>query len=184
MAYTLDPAHSSVEFAVKHMIIATTKGRFGKFDVDAYVDEQDLTKSRATVTIDANSIDTRDEGRDTHLRSADFFDVANHPTLTFVTTKLTGKGSDYKVTGDLTIRGVTKEVTLDGEVSGPVNDPWGNTRFGISVSGKVNRKEWGLSWNAALEAGGFVVSDDVRLSVELELTQAVAVPAAAAAAAR
>lgn len=178
MAFTLDPTHSSIEFAVKHMVIATTKGRFAKFDVDANVDEQQPANSTATITIDANSIDTRDEGRDTHLRSADFFDVAKYPTLTFVTKKLEDKGGgDYRVTGDLTVRDVTKEVTLDGEVSGPVKDPWGNTRFGISANGKLNRKQWGLNWNAALEAGGFLVSDDVRLSIELELMQPAVVAA-------
>lgn len=173
MPYTLDPTHSAIEFAVKHMVIATAKGRFGKFSVDADIDEANVANSKAKVTIDATSVDTRDDNRDNHLRSADFFDVENNPTITFVTKRLEPKGgSDYRVVGDLTIRGVTKEVGLDGEVNGPVKDPWGNTRYGISATGKLNRKDYGLNWNTALEAGGFLVSDDVKLSIDIELTKA------------
>lgn len=173
MTWNLDLSHSSVEFAVKHMVISSTKGRFAKYEVDANVDEQNLANSSATVRIDAASVDSRDEKRDAHLRSADFFDAENHPYITFTTKRLEPKGGDdYKLIGDLTIRGITKEVSLDGEVTGPVKDPWGGTRFGISAQGKVNRKDFGLTWNGVLEAGGLLVGDDVKLSIETELVKA------------
>ena len=173
MTWNLDTSHSSVEFAVKHMVISSTKGRFAKYEVDANVDEQNLANSSATVRIDAASVDSRDEKRDAHLRSADFFDAENHPYITFTTKRLERKGGDdYKLIGDLTIRGITKEVSLNGEVTGPVKDPWGGTRFGISAQGKVNRKDFGLTWNGVLEAGGLLVGDDVKLSIETELVKA------------
>lgn len=167
--YALEPAHSSVEFAIKHMLIATTKGRFQDFQVTAEVDEADFANSSATVRIAAGSIDTRHADRDAHLRSADFLDVENHSELTFVTRRIEPKGGDWRVAGDLTVRGVTREVVLDGEVSGPVTDPWGGSRIGVSLTGKVNRKEFGMVWNAALDAGGFVLADDVKLAIEIEL---------------
>jgi polyisoprenoid-binding protein YceI len=173
MIWNLDPAHSSVEFAVKHMIISSTKGRFQRYNVEATIDEANLANSQALVTIEADSIDTRDEKRDGHLRSADFFDTESFPKITFQTKRLEPKGGDdFKIVGDLTIRGVTKEVALDGEVSGPVKDPWGGTRVGLSAHTKVNRKEWGLNWNSALEAGGFLIGEDVRLNIETELVKA------------
>jgi polyisoprenoid-binding protein YceI len=173
MTWNLDTSHSSVEFAVKHMVISSTKGRFTDYDVDADVDLTNLANSKATVRINAASIDTRDEKRDGHLRSADFFDVENNPYITFVSKRLEPKGGDdYKIVGDLTIRGVTKEVVLDGEVTGPVKDPWGGTRVGLSANGKINRKQFGLNWNAALEAGGLLVGDDVKLNIDTELVQA------------
>ena len=173
MTWNLDLSHSSVEFAVKHMVISSTKGRFAKYEVDANVDEQNLANSSATVRIDAASVDSRDEKRDAHLRSADFFDAENYPYITFTTKRLEPKGGDdYKLIGDLTIRGITKEVSLNGEVTGPVKDPWGGTRFGISAQGKVNRKDFGLTWNGVLEAGGLLVGDDVKLSIETELVKA------------
>ena len=173
MTWNLDTTHSSVEFAVKHMVIASTKGRFTDYDVEANVDENNLANSNATVRIKADSIDTRDEKRDGHLRSADFFDVENNPYITFVSKRLEPNGhDDYKIVGDLTIRGVTREVVLDGEVTGPVKDPWGGTRVGLSASGKINRKQFGLNWNAALEAGGFLVGDDVKLNIDAEFVKA------------
>ncbi len=167
--YRLEPSHSSVEFAVKHMLIATTKGRFHEFDVTAEVDENDFSKSTASVTIQAESIDTRTPDRDAHLRSPDFLDVEAHPAIEFVSRSITPHKGDWRITGDLTIRGVTREVTLDAEVSGPVTDPWGGRRIGVSAQGKVNRKDFGMVWNAALDAGGFVLADDVKLSIEVEL---------------
>ncbi len=173
MTWNLDSAHSSVEFAVKHMVISSTKGRFTDFEVDASVDEQNVANSTATVRIAAASVETRDEKRDGHLRSADFFDAENHPYITFKSKRLEPKGGDdYRLIGDLTIRGVTKEIALEGEVTGPVKDPWGGIRYGISAQGKVNRKEWGLTWNGVLEAGGLLVGDDVKLSIETELVKA------------
>lgn len=167
--YNLEPAHSSVEFAVKHMLIATTKGRFQEFQLTAEVDETNFANSSATVRLQAGSIDTRQPDRDGHLRSADFLDAENHPELVFVTRRIEPAGSDWRITGDLTIRGVTREVVLNGEVSGPVTDPWGGRRIGVSAHGKINRKEFGMVWNAALDAGGFVLADDVKLSIEVEL---------------
>jgi polyisoprenoid-binding protein YceI len=172
MTFTLDAAHSSFEFSVRHMVISSTKGRFAKFDATAQIDEANLANSSATITIDTNSIDTREEARDNHLRSADFFDAANHPTMTYVTKRIEPKGgNDYRIIGDLTVRGMTHEVPLQAEVTGPIKDPYGNTRYGISAEGKINRKEWGLNWNAVMEAGGLLVGDDVKLSAELELVQ-------------
>jgi len=167
--YAVEPTHSSVEFAVKHMLIATTRGRFQDFQVTAEVDESNFANSSATVRLQAASIDTRQPDRDAHLRSADFLDAETHPELTFVTRRIEPKGGDWRVIGDLTVRGVSREVVLDGEVSGPITDPWGGTRIGVSLSGKVNRKEFGMVWNAALDAGGFVLADDVKLAIEVEL---------------
>jgi len=167
--YRLEPAHSSIEFAVKHMLIATTKGRFHDFDVVAEIDEANFANSSATVTITASSIDTRQPDRDGHLRSADFLDVENHPVITFVSRRVEPAGDGWRITGDLTIRGITREVVLDAEATGPITDPWGGTRIGVSAHGKVNRKDFGMVWNAALDNGGFVLADDVKLSIELEL---------------
>ncbi len=172
MTWNLDATHSSVEFVVKHMMIASTKGRFAEFTVDAEIDEANLANSKATVTINAQSVDTHDEKRDAHLRSGDFFDAENAKNLVFETTKIEPKGSDYKIYGNLTVRGVTKPIVLDAEASGPIKDPWGNTRVGVSATGKVNRKEFGLNWNTVLEAGGFLVGDDVKMNVDIELVKA------------
>ncbi len=179
MTWNLDPAHSGLQFAVKHMVIATVRGGFREYAVEAEIDEADVTRSRAVVRIEAASIDTGNPDRDAHLRSADFFDVEAHPAIVFVTRRIERRGGDdYRLAGDLTIRGVTRPITLDAEIRGPVKDPWGGTRMGLSANGKVNRKEFGLNWNAALEAGGFLVGDDVKLTVEAELVKA-AVPAVA-----
>lgn len=173
MTWNLDPTHSSIQFAVKHMVISTARGTFRDFDIDAEVDPENFAASNATVTIKAESLDTNNDDRDTHLRSNDFFDVENHPNITFITKKIEPRGGqDYRIVGDLTIRGITKEVALQGEVNGPAVDPWGNQRLGLSANGKVNRKDFGLNWNVALEAGGFLVSDDVKLNIEAELVQA------------
>ena len=172
MPYTIDPAHSSFEFSVKHMVIASVKGRFATFDATADIDDANLPASSATISIDAASIDTRDATRDNHLRSADFFDVEKFPKITFQSKKVEARGNgDYRIVGDLTIHGVSKEVALDAEVSGPVKDPWGNTRVGVSAQTKINRKDWGLNWNSVLEAGGLLVGDEVRLNAELEFVK-------------
>ena len=167
--YTLEPSHSSAEFAVKHMLIATTRGRFQAFDVVAEIDEADFSRSSATVRLQADSIDTRQPDRDAHLRSADFLDAEQHPELTFVSRSIRPNGSDWAIEGDLTIRGITKPITLKAEVNGPVTDPWGGRRIGVSATGKLNRKDFGMVWNAALDAGGLVLADEVKLSIEVEL---------------
>jgi polyisoprenoid-binding protein YceI len=172
--WQLDPAHSTAHFGVRHMLISTVRGSFEKVSGTVVLDESDPTKSVIDVSIDATSVATREPKRDAHLRSADFFDVENHPTITFRSTQIAKAGQDqYRVTGDLTIRGVTKSVTLD--VAGPTppqTAPWGVVARGVSATGKVNRKDWGLNWNAAIEAGGFVVGDEVHIELEAELLPA------------
>ncbi|MDH5233564.1 MAG: YceI family protein [Gemmatimonadota bacterium] len=167
MLWTIDPTHAAVEFSVKHMGISTVKGAFNSFTATGETNDAGVPTS-LSMEIDADSISTNNADRDTHLRSGDFFDVAEYPKLTFVSTKVSGVRGELTITGDLTIRGVTRPVTLTGELSETVTDPWGNTRTSLAVSGKISRKEWGLTWNQALEFGGFMVSDEVKLHVEAE----------------
>src|ERR1043165_7659496 len=177
--WQIDPAHSNVEFAVKHLMIATVKGRFGSAQGTVEVDEdRPRETAKVDVTIDVASIDTRQEQRDAHLRSADFFDVEKHPTMRFVSKRVEGdpKG-EFKLIGDLTIKGITKEVVLDAEMEGMGNDPWGNVRAGFTAKGKINRKDFGLTWNAVTEARGVVVGDEIKMTVDAEVFR----PAAAAA---
>lgn len=179
MQWTLDTTHSEVEFAVKHLMISTVKGRFRTFKGSGTTDAAwRLTAVR--MEIDAASVDTNVPQRDDHLRSADFFDVGNHPVITFESTRIEQDGSDVTLDGILTIRGVAKPVTLVGEYTAPTKDPWGNQRAALSVSGKINRKDWGLVWNMALEAGGVVVGEEVKLHVEVEAVMAEEADAATA----
>ena len=165
--WQLDASHSSIGFSVKHLMIATVKGSFGKFEASFSGKEDDLGKSSVTVNVDASSIDTSNDQRDAHLRSPDFFDVAQFPAITFASKRIEGNAfGDFKLVGDLTIRGVTKEVVLDASFEGRAKDPWGNSRLGYTAKGKINRADFGLTWNQALEAGGVVVSEDVKISVE------------------
>ncbi len=173
MTWQLDPTHSSIEFAVKHMLVATVKGRFEDFDINAEVDESDLARSTAVIRIQATSVDTRTGDRDNHLRSPDLFDVANHPEITFVSRKIESLGgSTFRFSGDLSIRGVTREVVLEGEMHGPWTDPWGGTRVGLSAEGRLNRKDFGLTWNGLMEAGGVLLGDDVKVTIDAELLKA------------
>jgi polyisoprenoid-binding protein YceI len=167
MKWNLDTTHSIAEFAVKHLMISTVKGRFKSLTGSGETHADGTLKS-AEVTIDAGSLDTNVTPRDDHLRSADFFDVANHPTLTFHSTHVEQDGTDVTIVGDLTIRGTTRPVTLKGEFTAPVTDPWGNARAALAVSTKISRKEWGLLWNQVLETGGFAVGDEVKILVEAE----------------
>ena len=167
MKWTIDSTHSAAEFAVKHLMISTVKGRFNSFTGEGETNT-DGTLKAVQVTIDPASIDTREEKRDAHLKSPDFFDIAAHPAITFQSANITQHGSDISITGNLTIRGTTRPVTLTGEYNAPVSDPWGGTRAGLAVSTKINRKDFGLTWNVALEAGGFVVGEDVRINIEVE----------------
>lgn len=163
--YTVDLEHSNVAFKVKHMMITNVKGQFEKFSGTFEYDEKTNSLVALQGVVDINSINTRIEKRDTHLKSADFFDAANHPSMTLLLEKVEGDKAYVK----LTIRGVTKEVEMELETSGAViKDPWGKTRTGVSLSGKVNRKDFGLNWNKVLEAGGVVVGEDVKISIELE----------------
>lgn len=170
--WTIDPAHSAVEFAVRHMMITTVKGRFSGVEGSLELDEQDVTRSRVDVRIAAASIDTRDEKRDGHLRSADFFDVGNHPALTFVSRRIDRTGDDrLKLIGDLTIRGTTREITLEIEDLGRGRDPWGGERASFSATGRLDRRDYGLTWNQSLETGGVLVSNDVRITIEAQLVK-------------
>jgi len=167
MKWNIDVTHSQAEFAVKHLMISTVRGRFKTISGFGQSDAAG-TLTNVSLDIDVASIDTNQQQRDDHLRSADFFDVANNPTMTFRSTAISQSGDDITITGDLTMKGVTKSVTLTGEYSSPVKDPWGNQRAAVNVSAKINRKDWGLEWNMALETGGVVVSEEVKLSIEVQ----------------
>lgn len=170
--WVLDPAHSEVLFKVKHMMITNVKGEFRKFDATLEMSGADLSTASVHVIIDAASIFTNNDDRDNHLKSADFFDVENHKELTFRGSSLQKTDDDeYELKGMLTIRGVSKEVTLHVEFGGINKDPWGNEKAGFSLNGKFNRKDWGLNWNAALEAGGVLVSEEVRINAEVQFTK-------------
>jgi polyisoprenoid-binding protein YceI len=167
-----DPAHSEILFKVKHMMITNIKGEFRRFNAEASSDGTQLIGSTVKANIDASSIFTNANDRDTHLKSADFFDAENYKELTFTGTSLTKADDDkYLLKGNLTIKGVSKEVIFDVEFGGINKDPWGNEKAGFSINGKINRKEWGLNWNAALEAGGVLVSEEVKISAEVQLVK-------------
>lgn len=172
--WNIDPVHSVAEFKVKHMMISNVKGQFTSLSGSLIRDEADITKSSVGVTIQGASINTREPDRDTHLKSADFFDVEKFPTLTFQSTKITPTGDgELAVDGDLTIHGVTRNVRF--AVEGPTppgKDPWGNTRIGASATTKINRKDFGLVWNAALETGGILVGEDVTLTLDVQFVKA------------
>ena len=168
--WTLDPSHSEITFKVKHMMISNVRGEFKSFT--ASIDGEDFEKSTISATIDAESVFTNANDRDNHLKSADFFDVENYKQLTFAGTSLKKVDDDeYKLTGVLTIKNVSKEVTFDVEFGGINKDPWGNEKAGFSLSGKINRKDWGLNWNAALEAGGVLVSEEVKIQAEVQFVK-------------
>jgi polyisoprenoid-binding protein YceI len=171
--WQIDPAHSAAHFSVRHLMISNVRGEFTKLSGSAVLNPADPSKSTVEVTIQTASINTREPQRDEHLRSADFLDVANNPTITFKSKRNEAVELEYyKLTGDLTIRGVTKEVTLDVEgPTPPVKDPWGNVRAGVTASTKINRKDFGLVWNALVEGGGVMVGDEVKITIEAELIQ-------------
>ena len=173
MRWNIDGSHSSAEFSVRHLMITNVKGRFGTLSGTVDYDPEKPEASQIDVTIDATSVDTRDEKRDAHLRSPDFFDTEKFPSITFKSTGVKKTDDGFAATGDLTIHGVTKSVTLEVEgPSDPNKDPWGNTRIGASAHAKINRKDFGLNWNAALEAGGVLVGEQVKISIEVSLVQA------------
>ena len=172
--WKLDPAHSVAEFKVKHMMISNVKGTFTGLSGTLQLDEIDRTHSAVEASIDVNTINTGDAQRDGHLKSADFFDAEKYPAITFKSTNIDSTGGpDYEVTGDFTLRGVTKPVILKVEdVSTPSKDPWGNQRIGLSATTKINRKDFGLGWNAALETGGVLVGEDVTITLEVQFIKA------------
>ena len=172
ISWVLDPSHSEVTFKVKHLMISNVKGEFKT--VSATIDGEDFSHSKIKASLEAASVYTNNEDRDKHLKSADFFDADHYQELTFEGTSFEKTDDDdYKLTGFLTIKGVRKEVTLDVEFGGINKDPWGNEKAGFSLEGKINRKDWGLNWNAALETGGVLVSDDVKIQAELQFVKQV-----------
>jgi polyisoprenoid-binding protein YceI len=169
--WTIDPAHSLAEFSVRHMMVSTVKGRFTDLSGSIVFDPQDLSRSSVQAEIKATSITTHDEQRDAHLQSPDFFDAARFPTLTFKSTRVEPVSAErVKIYGDLTIRDTTREVVLDAELNGQGTNPWGKQVIGFSAHTQLNRKDFGLNWNVALEAGGVLVSDTIKVSLEIEAT--------------
>ncbi|HOI32980.1 MAG: YceI family protein [Bacteroidales bacterium] len=170
--WTIDPSHSEVQFKVKHLVISTVTGSFGRFSGQLETASDDFTPAKISFEAEVDSIDTNNADRDNHLKSADFFDAANHPKISFVSESFDKTGdSTYKLTGNLNMRGTTKKITLDVEHGGVMTDPYGNTKAGFELQGKVSRKEFGLSWNAVTEAGGVVVADEVKLLLNIQLAR-------------
>ncbi len=170
--WAIDPTHSEIHFKVKHLMITTVTGSFKNFTAAAETDSEDFSNAAISFSADTTSVDTGSEQRDGHLKSADFFDAEKFPKLSFISTSYTKKGdNEFALTGDLTIKDITKPVTLTVEFGGVAKDPWGNTKAGFTLSGKINRKDFGLSWNAATEAGGLLVSEDVKLLAEIQLVR-------------
>jgi polyisoprenoid-binding protein YceI len=170
--WTVDPVHTSAEFGIRHLMITTVRGRFTDVQGTVVTDDADPAKGSVEVTIGAASIDTREAQRDAHLRSADFFDVEKHPTITFRSTAIRDlSDDDFKVVGDLTIHGVTRQVVLDATSEGRARDPWGGDRAGFHATTKIKRSDFGLTWNQLLEAGGLTVADDVKITLEVQLVK-------------
>ena len=178
--WVIDVSHSAIHFSVRHMVIAKVRGRFARWSGTIQLDEQDLTRSSVDVRIEAGSIDTQVADRDAHLRSADFLDVARYPEMTFRSTRIEREGEAYRVIGDLELRGVVRPVVLEAEFAGTGKDPWGNVRAGFSAKASLDRRQFGLLWNAALETGGVLVGDKVEIGVELEAVKKVAAAPVAA----
>jgi polyisoprenoid-binding protein YceI len=169
--YKIDPRHSAAQFAVTHLMISTVRGEFHGVNGTVVVDDKDISKSSVDVTIDATTVDTREPDRDKDLRSPNFFDVAQYPIITFKSTRVEKNGADkLKITGDLTMHGVTKQVVLDATVpKAPIKDPWGLQRTAVSATTKINRQDFGVKWNKAVDGGGVVVSDDVNINLDVEM---------------
>ena len=181
MSWNIDYAHSSINFAVRHMMISTVRGQFEKFTGTVSFDENDPTKTEVDILIDATSINTNDEKRDGHLVSPDFFDVEMYKTIHFVSRAVEVKDeNNARLIGDLTIRDITRPVVLDVEFLGQAKSPWGTTSFGFAADTKISRKDWNLTWNVALETGGMLVGDEIKISIELELVKTAELEAMAA----
>lgn len=170
--YTVDNVHSQVHFKVDHLVISTVRGEFNDYSANIEADPASRTVTSVQAVVKVASIDTKNKKRDDHLRSADFFDAGNHPEMTFKSTKVVGKGDDITVYGDLTIRGNTRNVELRGKFRGEVKDPWGNSKAGFEAKGKINRQDFGLSWNKTLDTGGLVVGNEVEIGLEIEAARA------------
>ena len=170
--WALDPTHSEIQFKVKHLMISTVTGNFHSFSANVETEGDDFSSANISFSAEIDSISTGDAQRDGHLKSPDFFDAGQFPTITFTSTSLKQHdGAMYKLTGNLTLHGVTKAVELDAELGGIAKDPWGNTKVGFTLSGKINRKDFGLNWNVALEAGGILVGEDVKLHAEVQFVK-------------
>jgi len=167
--WTVDPAHTTIGFSVPHMVVSEVDGKFKTYTAKALLDEADLTKSTVEFSADVASIDTGDAKRDEHLKSPDFFDAAKFPKVTFKSTKITKSGKGYKLKGELSLHGVTKEVTLDATVSAAIKNPWGKLVRSVKITGKVKRADYGLSWNKTLDQGGVLIGDEVTLHLKLEI---------------
>jgi polyisoprenoid-binding protein YceI len=172
VAWTIDTAHTSVGFVARHMGVSKVRGQFRSFRGEVDGDPTDITRAKARLEVDMASVDSGSPDRDAHLRSADFFDVEQYPTMTFVTTSIEADGEDYKVIGDLTIKGQTRPVELTYEHGGDLQDPFGNRKIGGSLSGTIKRSNWGLVWNVPLDSGGWLVSDNVKLEIDLQAAEA------------
>lgn len=170
--FHIDNTHSSIEFSIRHLVIAKVRGRFTKFTGTIQLDEADITRSTVSVEIDAASIHTNEEKRDAHLRAADFLDVEKFPVMTFTSKRVERTGDDLRVTGALTIHGVTRDVVLDVEQPGTVKDPWGNQRLAFAARGSIDRKDFGLLWNQVLEAGGFMLGDKLEILLDGQAVKA------------
>ncbi len=171
--WAIDATHSGIDFTVRHMMFAKVRGSFNAFEAQVEADPEDLTSANIRVVIDASSVDTNNDDRDGHLKSADFFDVENHPQIVFESKSIAKTGDDeYAVTGDVTLRGVTKSETFTLTYEGSGKDPWGNQKVGFSGSGAIKRSDYGLTWNAALETGGVLVGDEIKLNIEVQAVQA------------
>ncbi len=182
MAWEIDPKHSQATFSVRHLMITTVKGQFKIISGQLHIDEQNPANSWVEAEVDVASIDTGDANRDAHLRSPDFFEAEKYPKITFKSTKVERvSGEEFKVTGDLTMHGVTKQVTFDGEYTGQIKDTYGNQRAGLSAKTTINRKDFGLNWNVALESGGVMVSENVKIEIDLSTINKPATTEAAAA---
>lgn len=167
--WVIDPTHSEVAFKIKHLMISNVKGNFSEFEATALTDGDDFSSAEIDVKINTASINTGVADRDGHLKSPDFFDAEKYPAMTFKSKSFSGSGDEYVLEGDFTIKDVTKPVSLNVEFGGLMTDPWGNVKAGFTIEGKINRKDFGLNWNAALEAGGVLVGEEVKLSAEIEM---------------
>lgn len=169
--WNIDPVHSAIEFVGRHLVVTKVRGSFSSFNASVEIAE-DVLNSKVSAEIDVASLSTGDDQRDTHLRSADFFDVENFPKMTFVSTSIKPSGYKYSLTGDLTIRGTTRSVTLDLEFNGVTKDPWGGTRSGFTATGEISRKDFGMEWNVPLEGTGVLVGDKIQINLEIQLVKA------------
>lgn len=166
--WAIDPTHSEIGFKAKHMMFTNVSGKFTHFEATIETEDDDFETSKISFSADVNSIDTANTDRDNHLKGADFFDAANFATVSFKSSAIHKTSEGYQISGDLTIKGVTKSITLQSEYSGYMKDPWGNTKIGLSLTGTINRKDFGLTWNAALETGGVLVSEEIKLASEVQ----------------